>query len=240
MREIMRAQGVLLAVAIALCAASAPAAVSDGGGHGRPDFVPVNRLGGLTGGELVGQWWAQVLAIPAAENPLFPPSPARCLTLGRRGKVAAMAGTARSAPLTCTIKAGTPLFVAAGLSECSSAEPEPYKAVTKAEQRRCAIEFFSSPVVVATFLSLDGGRPVDIHTERFQLVSPQTRVVFPQGAIFDAKAGRATFVGAAYAATMRGRLSPGRHTLKIEFVRADGTLSTTTRTLEVVRGHGHG
>jgi hypothetical protein len=235
----MRAHGLLLAAVVALCAATAPAAASDVGGHGRPDFVPVKRLGGLTGGELVGQWWAQVLAIPAAENPLFPPSPARCLTLGRNGKVAGMAGTARSAPLTCTIKTGTPLFVAAGLSECSSAEPEPYKAVTEEEQRECAKEFFSSPVVVATLLSLDGGPPVDIHTERFQLVSPQTRVVFPAGAIYDAAAGPATFVGAAYAATLHGRLSPGRHTLKIDFVRPDGTRSTTTRTLEVVHGHGH-
>ena len=151
-----------------------------------------------------------------------------------------MAGTARSAPLTCTIKAGTPLFVAAGTSECSSAEPEPYKAVTEAEQRECAMEFFSSTVVVATLLSVDGGPSVDIHTEFFQLVSPQTPVVFPLGAIYDAEAGPATFVGVAYAATLRGRLSPGRHTLKIEFVRADGTTSTTTRTLEVVRGHGHG
>src|ERR1700754_2856254 len=102
--DVMRTHGVLIAVIIVVCAASAPAAASDVGGHGRPDFVPVKTLGGSTGGELLGQWWAQVLAIPAAENPLFPPSPARCLALGRNGKVLAMAGTARSAPLTCTIK----------------------------------------------------------------------------------------------------------------------------------------
>jgi hypothetical protein len=40
-------------------------------------LVPVNKLGGSTGGELVGHWWAQALAVPAAENPLFPPNPAR-------------------------------------------------------------------------------------------------------------------------------------------------------------------
>ena len=143
----MKARGaVVAAVMLALCAPSSVAAATDADRQekGHPDFVPVKTLAGSTGGELVGQWWAQVLAIPAAENPLFPPSPARCLRLGRRAKVAAMAGTARSAPLTCTINAGTPLFLAAGLSECSSAEPEPYRAVTEEEQRDCAIEFFSS------------------------------------------------------------------------------------------------
>jgi hypothetical protein len=235
----MNPRGAVVAtLMLALCVPFSVAAASDPDREekGNPDFVPVKTLAGSTGGELVGQWWAQVLAIPAAENPLLPPSPARCLRLGRRGKVAAMAGTSRSAPLTCTIKAGTPLFVAAGLSECSSAEPEPYRAVTEAEQRECAIEFFSSTVVVATLLSLDGGSPVDIHTERFQLVSPQTPVVFPEGAIFDAEAGPATFVGTAYAATTRRRLHAGRHTLTIEFVRADGTSSVTTRTLDIVRG----
>ena len=234
----MRAHRVVLAVVIVLCAASAPAAASGVGGHGHPDFVPVKTLGGLTGGELVGQWWAQVLAIPAAENPLLPPSPARCLALGK-GKVLAMAGTAGSAPLTCTVKPGTPLFVAAGTNECSSADLEPYKGVTEAEQRECAMEFFSSPAVVATFLSLDGGPPTEIHNERFQLVSPQTSVTIPDGAFWDLEPGPATFVGVAYAATPRGRLTPGRHTLEINFVGADGTTRTTRRTLEVVPGHGH-
>ena len=174
---------VVAAVMRVLCAPSFVAAATDADsrGKGHADFVPVKTLAGSTGGELVGQWWAQLLAIPAAENPLFPPSPARCLRLGRHGKVAARAGTARSAPLTCTIKAGTPLFLAAGLSECSSGEPEPYRAFTEEEQRECAIELFSltSPIV-ATLMSLDGRPAVEIHTERFQLVSPQTPVVSPK------------------------------------------------------------
>jgi hypothetical protein len=230
---------IVAAVMFVLCAPSSVAAAIDADDPraGHPDFVPVNKLAGSTGGELVGQWWVQVLGIPAAENPLFPPSPARCLTLGRHGRVAAMAGTARSAPLTCTIKAGTPLFLAAGLSECSSAEPEPYRAVTEQEQRECAFELFAFPgIIVATLMSIDGRPAVDIHTERFQLVSPQTPVVFPDGAIYDAEAGPATLVGAAYAATPRERLRPGRHTLTVEFVRADGTSSLSRRTLDVVRG----
>jgi hypothetical protein len=234
----MRAHRVVLAVVMLSCAVSAPAAASGVGGHGHPDFVPVKTLGGFTGGELVGQWWAQVLAIPAAQNPLLPPSPARCLALGK-GNVLAMAGTTGSAPLTCTIKPGTPLFVAAGTNECSSADSEPYWAVTEKVQRECAMRFFASPTVVATWLSLDGGSPTEIHNERFQLVSPQTSVIVPAGAFWDLRAGPATFVGVAYAATPRGRLSPGRHTLEINFVGADGTTRTTRRTLEVVPGHGH-
>ena len=39
----------------------------------RPDIVPIKKLAGSTAGELLGQWWAQVLAIPEAENPLVQP-----------------------------------------------------------------------------------------------------------------------------------------------------------------------
>jgi hypothetical protein len=227
----MRAQRVVVAAAILLGAASAPAAA------GQPEFVPVKNLVGVSGGELTGEWWAQVLAIPAAENPLLPPSPARCLAMGN-GKVLGMAGTPASAPLTCTVKPGTPVFVAAGTNMCSSADEPPYWAITEAEQRACAVEFFSSTEVVATWLSLDGGPPTEIHNERFQLVSPQTSVLIPPGAFWGLKRGPATFVGVAYAATPRGRLTPGRHTLEVEFVAANGTTRTTRRTLEVTPGHG--
>ena len=77
-----------------------------------------------------------------------------------------------------------------------------------------------------------------MRAERFQLVSPQTAVVFPVGGVFHAQAGPATCVGAPYAVTTRARLRPGPHTITIEFELADGASLSITFTLNVVPGHG--
>jgi hypothetical protein len=238
MRLLRRAVATALAVASCSCVVAAGSAGAD---HdpGRADFVPVHRLAGSTGGELLRDWWAALLAIPAAQSPLDPATEPLCLTLGRRGKVLAIAGAAPVA--TCTMRAGMRLFIPVSGAECSSAEPPPFNGATEAEQRACATGLaFSDDFVSAIRLSLDGGPVIDIHSERFQLVSPQGSVVFPEGPIFDATPGPATFVAAMYGATLKRKLRPGQHTIRVDVVLPDGSTLPLSIVLNVVkRGHEH-
>jgi len=61
-------------------------------------------------------------------------------------------------------------------------------------------------------VSVDGGRPVDIHQRRFFEVSAQRDVVFPKNPVFEATPGPATFVAAAWMAEIRG-MKRGHHTV---------------------------
>jgi hypothetical protein len=233
----MRLRRAVPLAASLLLLTGAPAAANGQGHHsgGRSDFVPVHRLAGATGGELSGEWWARVLAIPAAQNPLTDTGNAQCFSLGSRGKVLAPAFAGGTA--TCTLRAGGRLFLQLSSAECSSAEPPPFRFTTEEEQRGCAVGFaFSDTFVTAIRLSLDGRAPLDVHKERFEVVSPQMRTVFPEGPIFDADPGPATFVAAGYVAKLRHRLRPGRHVITDEVTLPDDSVLTATIVVDVVRG----
>jgi hypothetical protein len=237
----MTARRAVLVVTIALAGlVIAPVAAAhdpDGDHHGhKGDFVPVHRLAGSSGGELLRDWWETVLPIPAATNPITPGVPELCFDIGHRGKVATFATVNETA--TCTIKAGQPLFLVNFAVECSSAEPPPFFGATEEEQRACVEGFLANPDVLAIRLSLDGGEPEDVHNERFELITPQGETVFPADAIFDATPGPATFVGGDWAATLRRKLRPGQHTIAIEIQLVEETFNSLL-TLDVVRGHDH-
>jgi len=56
---------VVAVVALMLMAPAAAADQGKGSGDGRPSAVPAVNVSGSTGGELVGDWYAQNLALPA-------------------------------------------------------------------------------------------------------------------------------------------------------------------------------
>jgi hypothetical protein len=237
----MTARRAVLVITIALAGLMVAPVVAaddrDGDRHGhKGDFVPVHRLAGSTGGELLREWWETVLPIPAATNPITPGAPELCFNIGRRGKVATFATVNETA--TCTIKAGQRLFVPGIPVECSSAEPPPFFGATEEEQRACVEDFMAGPTVVAIRLSLDGGEPQDVRNERFEVITPQGETVFPEDPIFDATPGPATFVGGDWSSTLRRKLRPGQHTIAIEIQLVDQTFNTLL-TLNVVRGHDH-
>lgn len=233
----MSARRAVLAVTIALISLGiAPAAGADDTRHGhKGDFQPVHRLAGSTGAELLAQWWETVLPIPAAQNPITPGNPL-CFDIGRRDKVATYASVDET--VTCTITAGQRLFLTTFGVECSSAEAPPFFGATEAEQRACVEEFLADPEVLAIRLSLDGGAPQDIHNERFEVISRQGNVVFPDDAIFDAEPGPATFVAGDWVATTRRPLRPGQHTITLEIELTDETI-TQVLTLNVLPRRGH-
>jgi hypothetical protein len=237
--RLLRAVSLTLVLVLVLCC-GAVAAAHDGNGHGgRADFVPVHRLGGASGSELIGQWWARVIEIPNAQNPLGAGTAAVCLDLGRRGHVVAPVGTAEQ-DATCTVRAGEDVYLQLTSADCSSNEPDPFHGTTEAEQRTCAINWAMTAPVSTYTLSLDGGPAVNVLDERFFLVSPQMSAVFAPDAVFDATPGPTTFVAAGYAATPRRRLRPGQHVIAGDIVFTDGTPPAMfTVTLNVTRHHHH-
>ncbi len=220
------------AVLVLLCTAGVATAHGDHGqGHGRAPFAGVHGFGDF----LLGQWWARVLAIPAAENPLGDPDAAPiCLRLGPHDSV--LAPVVENEPATCTMPVDTKLFLTLPGADCSSNEPPPFFAATAPEQRDCAEGLAFGPSVVTYInLSLDGGPPQNVLDPRFRNVSPQFRTVYPQTPINDATPGPATFVAAGYDATLGRPLRPGRHTIDAEVGIADSAPVEVSIVLDVVR-----
>lgn len=215
---------VLAVAAVALCAA--PVAVAHpphkGGGA---DVAPVHKVAGLTGGELLGEAWAQLLSHPADT---FSGS---CIPLGRNGKVVSPEAVPDTA--TCTVKRGTSLFFWLG-SECSNVEEPPFFGADEAEQRACAVASDES-FFEAARITVDGGEPVDILNPRFELFSPQRTVELPADNILGVEPQTATFTAHGWGALVR-KLRPGQHTITWEVETADDD-TTVTVFVNVVRRH---
>jgi hypothetical protein len=216
---------VLAVVAFALCAA--PVAVAkvpkkDGGAG----VAPVHSVAGLTGGELFGEAWAQLLSNPVGT---FSGS---CTPLGHKGKVLAPEPD-ENFTATCTVKPGTPLFFLFG-TECSNVEEPPFFGDTEEEQRECAIAF-DQEFFVSASITVDDGEPVEILNPRFELISPQLTVELPEDNFLGVPPQTATFVAHGWGAIVRG-LRPGQHTITVLVTTVDGFETTFTTTINVVPG----
>jgi hypothetical protein len=217
---------VLAVIAIALYAT--PVAVAHPREHGGGIVKPAHRVAGLTGDELLGESWVQLLSHPPGTftggcvpvtHKVVSPDPDADLNA------------------SCTIKKGTSVFIPVG-SDCSNVEPPPFFGADEAAQRECAIaadEFF-----VAISISVDGGEAVDTRNPRFELLSPQRAVDLPEPNFFGVPAGPATFVAHGWGAIVK-KLRPGEHTITVAVTDSDGVTSTGTISLEVIRcGHHQG
>jgi hypothetical protein len=204
-------------LALMLCVSPLAAADQEKGGHNdRPKIVPVTRIHGNTGGELVRDWYAQNLALPADRAP-FTGKADLCLNLGRHGRVLSPAGGIvnddNNIVMRCTVEVGRPVLLVATSADCSSAEADPFRGITERQQRKCVLNVLNNLIDVTSIaVSIDGAKPVDIHRSKFFAVSPQGRVVFPPNPVFEATPGPATFVAAAWIAEIRG-MRPGHHVL---------------------------
>ena len=185
---------------------------------------PVHSVAGLSSGELLGAKWVQVLELPAD-------TPLGCDFVGKNGKVSLFA-----VDETCTVKPGTPVYMAPG-TECSNVEDDPFFGADEAAQRECAIAF-DHDFFVAITASVDGAAPVDVRTPRFEDVSPQMSVDLPLDNLLGVPAGPATFVAHGWAILVRG-LTPGEHVITLVTEDVDGLIFEAVFTIDVVpRGHG--
>ena len=105
-----------IVVAVLALMLIAPAAAADqktGGGDGRPAVVPAVNVGGNAGSQLIGDWYAQNLALPAQSSP-FGQTANLCLDLGRHGKVLSPAGGLQvdnKIEMSCTVNVGRPVLM---------------------------------------------------------------------------------------------------------------------------------
>jgi hypothetical protein len=219
MRHLRRA--VLAVVVIALCAA--PVAVAHPQRDGGAVVAPAHKVAGLTGDELLGEAWVQLLSHPAGT---FSGS---CFPVGPRGKVV-VPDPGPDFTSSCTVERGTKVFFFVG-SDCSDVEDPPFFGADEAAQAECAVEV--DEFFVAISIAVDGGKPVDIRNRRFELLSPQRMVELPEDNFLEVPAGPATFVAHGWGALVK-KLRPGEHTITVEVTDVEGLTTTTTAFINVV------
>ena len=203
---------------------------------GDGQLVPAaKRLAGLTGGQLIGEETRLLLELPAAENPLAGEGES-CFSAGHRGKVLILwTRPEGQAPAECTVKPGTSVFLFGGFVFCDEVEPPPFFAVGEEAQRQCAVEGVHTLLEFdAILVTVDGGTPTDIGSERFLAVSPQGTAQLPEGNVLGVLPQETTFVTAGYVAMLRP-LPPGEHTITVEVVGGPFA-STTSATVTFVPG----
>jgi hypothetical protein len=232
--RVVRWAGLLaLAVAVSVVVANPVA-------HAAPPrdgkLVPAaKRLAGLTGGQLIGEETRLLLELPAAENPLFGAGES-CFPAGHGGDVLIVwTRPEDQAPAECIVKPGTSVFLFGAFVFCDEVEAPPFFAVGEEAQRQCAVEGLRTLLGFdAILVTVDGGTPIDIASERFLAVSPQGTAQLPEGNIFGVAPQETTFVTAGYVAMLRP-LPPGEHTITVEVV-GGRFAGTTSATVNVVPG----
>jgi hypothetical protein len=235
MRDVRWAGLVALAVVVSVVVAS-PVAYAAPPRDGK--LVPAaKRLAGLTGGQLIGEETRLLLELPAAENPLAGAGES-CFLAGHGGDVLILwTRPEGQAPAECTVKPGTSVFLFGVFVFCDPVEPPPFFAVGEEAQRQCAVEgLLTLPQLEfdAILVTVDGGAPTDIGTERFLAVSPQGTAQLPEGNILGVDPQETTFVTAGYVAMLRP-LPPGEHTITVEVVGGPSA-GITSATINVVPG----
>ena len=119
-------------------------------------------------------------------------------------------------PITCTVKPGTRIFVAAWTAECSTVEDDPFFGSNEAELRACAQAVNAGISTRDVIVVLDGGRvPVS------EVTSGLLRLDLPADNIFGAAAGTGP-PGMPYLSVADGwvallhPLTPGTHTITLK------------------------
>lgn len=191
---------IVLVAAATLCVA-APAASA----------VPKNTLD-----DNLAAMWTTLLETPFAESPFGGGGPASaCTDLG--GTVAPFGpGGAES----CTVKPGTKIFVAAASWECSTFAGDHFDfGTTEPELRECAraTDVQETPIVTVDGVS------VPVSGVETQLVS----IVLPADNLFGQPEGaQGQFVAHGWV-TLLHPLTPGAHTIVMEFDDPADTITTT-------------
>lgn len=202
----------VVVLAVVATASFAPVAAADRGGGERVRVRPADNVQGNSGADLIGDWYAQNMALPASNAP-FGGTADKCLDLGRHGRVANPAGGLISAAgMTCAIRQDRPVVVVMSSADCSDVEDPPFFGADEAAQRACAIENLLG--VSSIDVSIDGSHAVDIRIPRYFAVSRQTKTVFDAtDPVFGApKGAEANFVAAGWLFEIAG-MRRGAHTM---------------------------
>jgi hypothetical protein len=185
--------------------------------------VPDRKLGAT-----LGAVWETVLETPPAQNPFAGGDP--CIRLG---KVVAPFTPLGSAEVTCTVRPGTPVFVTAESSECSTVEAPPFFGADEASLRECASDAdsgFATPSVTVD------GRPVAVTEVETGLL----RLDIPADNILGVPAQQAFSVAHGWVALLPP-MPPGPHLVVLRVVGIDvfgNPVDLTNETTIVVQAPG--
>jgi len=166
----------------------------------------------------LGDMWTTILETPAADNPFTGGDP--CVRFGSN-LVAPFAGGPQ---VTCVVKPGTRMFVAAYSAECSTVEDPPFHGNNEVKLRACArSNVVGFEPVTAT---LDGG-PIALTQVQTALLN----FVLPPDNVFGLAAGTTgESVGDGWVALLRP-LTPGSHEIRI-FTNGNQLASVNTITVK--------
>jgi hypothetical protein len=170
-------------------------------------------------GKTLGNLWTTVLETPTPDNP-FGGGP-QCVVLG--GKIVAPFG---GGSFTCTVKAGTRIFIAAWTTECSTFAGDTCGGTNEAELRANAVD--ADEGVTAT---------VTINDEPVPLSSVETGLLtihLPQDNIFGLKGAERNGLSVAHGFVyLTDPLTPGTYSIEGHVVFPDGSTADFTTTIIV-------
>ena len=202
-RQVILLLTAALAMITALCSAQSATATAP------PSRAkPAHRVDGMTGGELLGQLWNDIYSTSGQTG--------TCVALGQTGHVVYVNTNFGTA---CTVTAGTPLFILGWSTTCSDVEPPPYHAVGEAAQQACARKAIDLDMVTAITVIVDGGRPVNIHTNRFEAYTPLQHGQLPPDNFVGIPPGPVTLSAFGWIALVE-HLHPGPHHIHLEIAFA--------------------
>jgi hypothetical protein len=182
-------------------------------------FPPQSHPYGRSYAQWSAKFWKTGIELPAAGNPYVEGG---CGELS--GRVMFLAGPIGSTTISCTVPAGTALFVPALTVECSSLEPPEsgFHGDTEEEQAECATWW--SDHIVNPSVEING-LPVP-NLANYRVVSPQFEFTAPDPNILGVAGGGAGTAVADGYYVMVAPLSRGVHTIRIRgslrFSMADG------------------
>jgi hypothetical protein len=173
-------------------------------------------------GKTLGHLWTKVLETPTPDNPFGDGGP-QCVVLG--DKIVAPFG---GGTFTCTVKAGTRIFIAAWTTECSSfpGDHEDF-GTTEADLRACALAMDAGVTATVTI----NGEPVPLSSVETGLLTihlPQDNI-FPNVKGAD-RNGLSVAHGFVY---LTDPLTPGTYIIKGHVVFPDGSTADFTTTIIV-------
>jgi hypothetical protein len=209
-------------------------------------LVPASgSLAGFSGGELLGEELRQLFELPANQNPFLGVGES-CFAAGNNNDVLILwTRPPDQDPARCTVRPGTPVFLFAFFNECSNVEDRPFfGGETEAGQRECAETGLDEaaagqrpdvPAIKEILVSIDGGRPTDIFSDRYRAGSPQMTANLPAGNIFGEAPQAMTFVAAGWVA-MIPPLPPGTHTISVRIVNKKADPFVSGAEVTVVAG----
>jgi hypothetical protein len=232
MKRLLAVPAVVIGTLLAMVGTPALAAPS-----GDPLVPASGSLKGFSGGELLGEELRQLFELPANQNP-FAGEGESCFFAGNHNDVLLLWTRPTGQTARCTVPTGTPVFLFAFFWECSNVEEGTSDGCeTEAGQRACALAGLASAQAGLTeiLVSIDGGRPIDILSDRYRAVSPQMTANLPEDNIIGVDPQAMTFVAAGWVA-MIPPLPPGTHTISVSAVPKDGDPFVTTAEVTVVAG----